>query len=76
MSREVVVVDGIRTPYARAGTELKDVPAEELGRIVITELLARTEFVPSWLIGTKDARVTIEERQCWPSHPFLDEKNK
>jgi acetyl-CoA acyltransferase len=49
MSREVVVVDGVRTPYARAGTELKDVPAEELGRIVITELLARTEFDPAGL---------------------------
>jgi acetyl-CoA acetyltransferase family protein len=42
MSREVVVVDGLRTPYARAGTLLKDVPAQELGRIVIVELLART----------------------------------
>ena len=44
MSREVVVVDGVRTPYARAGTELKDVPADGLGRIVITELLARTGY--------------------------------
>ena len=44
MSREVVVVDGLRTPYAKAGTELKDVPAQELARIVTTELLARTGF--------------------------------
>jgi acetyl-CoA acetyltransferase family protein len=44
MSREVVIVDGLRTPYARAGTLLKDVPAQELGRIVIGELLARTGF--------------------------------
>jgi acetyl-CoA acyltransferase len=49
MSREVVVVDGLRTPYARAGTELKDVSAAELGRIVITELLARTNFDPAGL---------------------------
>src|ERR1700730_1987091 len=49
MSREVVVVDGVRTPYARAGTELKDVSASELGRIVITELLARTDFDPAGL---------------------------
>jgi acetyl-CoA acyltransferase len=49
MSREVVVVDGLRTPYARAGTELKDVSASELGRIVITELLARTDFDPAGL---------------------------
>ena len=49
MSREVVVVDGVRTPYARAGTELKDVSAADLGRIVIVELLARTEFDPKGL---------------------------
>jgi acetyl-CoA acyltransferase len=51
MSREVVVVDGVRTPYARAGTELKDVSAAELGRVVVTELLARTDFDPAGLDG-------------------------
>ena len=49
MSREVVVVDGVRTPYARAGTELKDVSADGLGRVVITELLARTGYDPAGL---------------------------
>jgi len=49
MSRDVVVVDGVRTPYAKAGTELKDVPAAELGRIAVTELLARTDFDPAAL---------------------------
>ena len=42
MSRDVVIVEGLRTPYAKAGTLLKEVPAQELARIVITELLART----------------------------------
>jgi acetyl-CoA acetyltransferase family protein len=49
MSREVVVVDGLRTPYSRAGTELKDVDAAALGRIVVGELLARTGFDPGAL---------------------------
>ncbi|HTR02790.1 MAG TPA: thiolase family protein [Thermoanaerobaculia bacterium] len=49
MSREVVVVDGVRTPYARAGTELKGVSAADLGRIVVAELLARTDFDPAAL---------------------------
>jgi acetyl-CoA acyltransferase len=49
MSRDVVVVDGVRTPYAKAGTELKDVSAAELGRVVVTELLARTDFDPAGL---------------------------
>jgi acetyl-CoA acetyltransferase family protein len=46
MSREVVIVEGLRTPYAKAGTLLKDVPAQELARIVIVELLARTGVEP------------------------------
>ncbi|HEX9148393.1 MAG TPA: acetyl-CoA C-acyltransferase, partial [Thermoanaerobaculia bacterium] len=49
MSRDVVIVDGLRTPYARAGTLLKDVPAQELARIVTTELLARTGLDPAEL---------------------------
>jgi acetyl-CoA acetyltransferase family protein len=49
MSRDVVLVEGVRTPYSRAGTELKDVPADALGRIVIAELLARTAFDPARL---------------------------
>jgi acetyl-CoA acyltransferase len=49
MSRDVVVVEGLRTPYAKAGSLLKDVPAQELARVVITELLARTGLDPSEL---------------------------
>lgn len=44
MSRDVVIVDGVRTPYSKAGTELKDVPAQELARIVTAEVLARSDF--------------------------------
>jgi acetyl-CoA acyltransferase len=49
MSRDVVVVDGLRTPYSKAGTELKDVDAADLGRIVVGELVARTGFDPAEL---------------------------
>src|SRR5262245_62226325 len=49
MSRDVVVVDGLRTPYSRAGTELKFVTAADLGRVVALELLARTDFDPAAL---------------------------
>ena len=51
MSREVVIVDGVRTPYAKANTELKDVPAQDLGRIVTVEVLARTNFDAAELDG-------------------------
>lgn len=41
--RDVVIVDGVRTPFAKAGTELKDVHAADLGTTALTELLARTQ---------------------------------
>ncbi|HUP19745.1 MAG TPA: thiolase family protein [Gemmatimonadota bacterium] len=46
-SRRVVVVDGVRTPFAKAGTALEEVPAVELARVAIRELLDRTEIDPS-----------------------------
>ncbi|GEA52610.1 3-ketoacyl-CoA thiolase [Vibrio inusitatus NBRC 102082] len=43
----VAVVAGLRTPFARQSTELKDVPALDLGKMVVSEMLARTEIDPS-----------------------------
>lgn len=39
--KQVVLVDGIRTPFGNFGGVLKDLNAPELGRIVLAELLAR-----------------------------------
>lgn len=47
--RDVVVVDGIRTPYIKAGTLFNDIPAQELGRIAVAELLTRTGIDPNIL---------------------------
>ena len=44
MNREVVIVDGVRTPFAKAGTQLKDIHPVELGRVALTELVARTQL--------------------------------
>jgi acetyl-CoA acetyltransferase family protein len=40
--KNVVIINGVRTPYAKAGTSLKDVPADALGAAVVRELVART----------------------------------
>ena len=40
----LAIIDGIRTPFCKAGTDLKSLPAQELGRIVVSELLERTGF--------------------------------
>lgn len=45
--REVVVIDGVRTPVATFGGALKDLSAQELGRIVVKELLERTKIDPA-----------------------------
>ncbi|HKY60394.1 MAG TPA: thiolase family protein [Gemmatimonadota bacterium] len=46
-SRRVVVVDGVRTPFAKVGTALTRVGAAELARAAVRELLERTEIDPS-----------------------------
>src|SRR5665213_398007 len=40
--RRVVIVAGLRTPFERAGTLFKSLSAQELGRAVVAELVART----------------------------------
>lgn len=44
--RPVVILGGLRTPWARAGTALAGVHAAELGRIPAEELLLRLEIAP------------------------------
>src|SRR6478609_4742613 len=46
MSR-LVVVDGVRTPFSKAGTELAAFGADELGRIAVNALLTRTGLDPA-----------------------------
>jgi acetyl-CoA acyltransferase len=43
-SRRVAIVDGCRTPFAKAGTALKDITAVDLARHATAELLHRAEL--------------------------------
>ncbi|HEU5311792.1 MAG TPA: thiolase family protein [Candidatus Eisenbacteria bacterium] len=45
--RDVILTDGFRTPFAKAGTALASVPARELGRIAVQELLSRHAVDPA-----------------------------
>ncbi|NOU68586.1 acetyl-CoA C-acetyltransferase [Paenibacillus sp. LMG 31461] len=45
--RESVIVGGARTPFGKFGGALKDVPAVELGGIVIKEAIRRASLDPS-----------------------------
>jgi acetyl-CoA C-acetyltransferase/acetyl-CoA acyltransferase len=42
MTSRLAIIDGIRTPFCKAGTDLKSLTAQDLGRVVVTELIERT----------------------------------
>src|SRR5215216_7313609 len=42
--RRVAIVAGVRTPFAKAGTVLKDLTAIDLGKRCVAELIQRTEL--------------------------------
>lgn len=46
-NQRLVIVDGFRTPFSRAGTDLASLGADELGRIAVDALLTRTGFDPA-----------------------------
>ncbi len=46
MGRRIAIIGGIRTPYVKAGTLFSEMSAVDLGRLVISELLARQEIDP------------------------------
>src|SRR6185295_17769322 len=43
----LVIVDGVRTPFAKAGTDLATLGADELGRVAVNALLTRTGLDPA-----------------------------
>src|SRR5579859_4907591 len=45
--KRLVIVDGVRTPFCKAGTDLASLGADELGRIAVNALLARTGMDPA-----------------------------
>ena len=47
MSDPLVIVDGVRTPFCKMGTNLAALGADELGRIAVDALLTRTGFDPA-----------------------------
>ncbi len=54
--RRAAIVAGLRTPFARAGTDFSSIAAQDLGRTVVAELLQRTAIdgdeIDSVVFGT------------------------
>ncbi|MFW5695802.1 MAG: thiolase family protein [Alkalispirochaeta sp.] len=47
MKNRVAIIDGIRTPMAKAGTVLKDTPADDLGAAAVREVINRAPVTPN-----------------------------
>jgi acetyl-CoA C-acetyltransferase len=73
MEKEIVIVDGVRTPFGRFGGSLKDMDYYELGALPMKELLKRTGIAPDqvdevfWGVGDtspcKDVFTPVAARQ-------------
>jgi acetyl-CoA acyltransferase len=46
IGRRVAIVDGLRTPFCKAGTEFGRLTSLDLSKVAVQELLARTEIDP------------------------------
>jgi len=44
MNIRLAIVDGVRTPFCKAGGKLKEVQADDLGAFAVKELMARTGY--------------------------------
>ena len=47
VGRRVAVVEGCRTPFAKAGTALRDLSPSQLGTIAVRELVSRADLDPA-----------------------------
>ena len=45
--RRVAIVAGMRTPFVKSGTAFRSLSAQELGKLVVAELIQRTSLEPS-----------------------------
>ncbi len=46
MSKRIAILEGLRTPFCKAGGPFKDFHADDLGVVIVKELLARTGVRP------------------------------
>ncbi len=44
---DIVLVDGVRTPFVKSGTDAKELPAQELGRQVLQALFKKVAIKPT-----------------------------
>ena len=45
----IAIVAGLRTPFAKMATYFHGVPALDMGKMVVNEMLVRNEVKPEWV---------------------------
>ena len=58
-SKEVVIVEAMRTPIGRYGGSLKQLKADQLGSIVIKEVLKKSNIIKDEILKLRDEGSTI-----------------
>lgn len=72
--REVVIVDGCRTPFGKKGGGLKTLAADELGAICVKELLKRTQILErGGKIDSLLAGMAINETQSQATARYISQ---
>ncbi|MGJ0508261.1 MAG: hypothetical protein ACR652_14315 [Methylocystis sp.] len=63
-------------PYAISDCNMLTTVEKFFPGAVPTNYLARREKAPAWLVDLSGAPapLTVEDRTCWPDHPWLEEK--
>ena len=47
--KRIAVVSGLRTPFAKQATEFHGVPALDLAKMVVNEMMVKNDFDPKWI---------------------------
>ncbi|EWH11416.1 3-ketoacyl-CoA thiolase [Catenovulum agarivorans DS-2] len=47
--KRIAVVSGLRTPFAKQATEFHGVPALDLAKMVVNEMMVKNEYDPKWI---------------------------
>lgn len=63
IGRRVAIVGGVRTPFVKSGTVFRDLTALDLGKLVVSELVQRTELpvaqIDQLVFGTVIHKVSV-----------------
>lgn len=71
------IKQALRQNYAVSDCNLVTSWSKGDASVLPTNYWARVEKIPAWLMTAQSSSpLTLEDRKCWPDHPFLQDKAK